>query len=87
MYKVYGYFIGISSYGFYRGYNGLFTKDSYFVLKSSSDNLVVDKLVSGIFNSMLILNPLLHPFIFYGIAKRSEKRLKNITIVNDDWSM
>jgi hypothetical protein len=45
----------------------------------------VQKFYNGCKMSVLCMNPLYHPFILYGILKRTEKRLKKDLILNKDW--
>jgi hypothetical protein len=77
-----GYILGISSYGFYRGYNNLYKKNSIF---NYNTDLYTEKISSGLFSVCYHLNPVYHHSLLYYIFLRSEKKLRKIELTENDW--
>lgn len=77
-----GYVLGISSYGFYRGYNNLYKKNCPF---NSTTDLYTSKISSGVISAAYHLNPVLYPYLFYYILLRFEKQVSKIELTEDDW--
>lgn len=80
------FFTTMGTIGFYRGFNNKHKEGSMFnpVLRNPNQ-LYIDRTITGIFSSMYYLNPICYPFIFYYTIKRTEKRIRNLEITNDDW--
>ena len=76
------YFSGMGVYGYYRGYNNLFSSTNYNIPKK----LLVDKAVDGISGFIYQINPFYQPFIMYGVLRRLEKTyLHNEQLNADDY--
>lgn len=75
------YFISMSSYGFYRGYNNLYDNKLY----NSQRFLLTDRIYDGVIGSLWQINPFIQPFILYGIFRLIEKKSRNIEIIKDDY--
>ena len=67
-----GYILGISSYGFYRGYNNLYKKNCSFNHKT---DLYTDRIGSGFMSVGYHLVPWENPCVLYHILLRSEKKI------------
>ena len=76
------YLTGMSTYGFYRGFNNKYKKDSIFNAKTP---LYVDRFISGLLSTGYYLNPVSHPYLLYYTIKRTTKQLRNIQLTEEDW--
>ena len=79
---LYTYFVSNGVYGFYRGYNSLYSKDC--IMKRESD-LYIDKVTTGLISSVVYLNPGIYPFSIYYGARRTEKVMRGIQLDDEDW--
>jgi len=77
------YFTAQGVYGFYRGFNNLYSKECIFTHQTSG--LYVDRVGSGFASTVYHVNPWFQPFILYNGIRRVEKRLRNIEITDEDW--
>jgi hypothetical protein len=75
------YFTGMGIYGYYRGYNNLYNIKTF----NTKEILVVDQIIKGLHGMVWQMNPIIQPFILYGIAKRYEKQYRNIPITQEDF--
>jgi hypothetical protein len=73
--------MGIS--GFYRGFNNKYKDNSIF--NYGPTPLYVDRTIYGLLSIGYYLNPMFHPYIYYYTIKRTEKRIRNLEIKNEDW--
>lgn len=73
------YVTSMCIYGFYRGYHGLYYEEK------KERELMVEKMIDGIMGSLNQLNPLAQPYLLYGIARRTEKKLRNLEITKNDY--
>lgn len=87
------YFGTMGSYGFYRGYNGLYKdnlkKKLYEKQKNiNHDNhneLYTNKFMQGIGGFLWQTNPIMFLFNLYGIVLRTEKKIRKIELTPDDY--
>jgi hypothetical protein len=75
------YFLSMTSYGFYRGYNNLYDTELY----NSQKYLLTDRIYDGIKCSLWQINPLMQPLFLYGIIRLIEKKQRNLKIINEDY--
>jgi hypothetical protein len=78
-----GYLASHAFYGFYRGYNNLYPKDA--LMHRPNCDLYIDKIVNGVFSSVMYVNPGLHPYSMYYILRRTEKNLRGKPLDEEDW--
>lgn len=76
------YLTGMSTYGFYRGFNNKYKSDCIINAKTP---LYIDRFISGLFSTGYYLNPISHPYLLYYTIKRTEKQLRDIQLTEDDW--
>lgn len=76
------YFVSMSSYGFYRGYNNLYNTELY----NSQKYLLTDRIYDGITGSLWQINPITQPFLLYSIIRLIEKKSRNLKITKDDYN-
>ena len=75
------YIIGIGLYGYHRSLNNLYNSKKF----NTRENLVVDQMMDGFKGLIWYSNPFTHPYVFYGIAKRCEKKYRNMPITKEDF--
>lgn len=68
-------------YGYYRGYNNIYNEKNF----NKPNDLLIDRCIIGFRGLLWSLNPIIQPYVLYGIIRRFEKRNKNLPIDREDY--